>query len=124
MNKVFRKYKFGSKGAFTTKLKALGVSEEGNPSHEHNIVELGYEVLTPAEYDEEGEVIVEQVLGSSYLVDVLWNGDAESSWNNQVIWTTPFGQLVMGASDVRREWLEQCKANRPELFPEPVVEEL
>ena len=123
MKKVFRKYIFGSKGAFTTKLKALGVDEEGNPSNPHLIVELGYEVTTPATYDEDGEILTEQVLGSSYLVDVLWNGDAESSWNNQVIWTTPFGQLVMGASDVRREWLEQCKVNRPELFPEPVEEE-
>lgn len=118
MSKTFRKYKFGSKGAFTTKLNTLG--EE----HPHNIVELGYEVLTPAEYNEEGEVIVEQVLGTSYLVDVLWDGEADASWDNQVVWTKPFGQLVMGASDVRREWLEQCKANRPELFPEPVEEEL
>lgn len=129
MSKQFRKYKFGSKGAFTTKANALPhtTNEEGEvvPSHSHLIVELGHEVLTPATYDEEGEILTEQVLGSSYLVDVLWNGDAESSWDNQVIWTKPFGQLVMGASDVRREWLEQCKVNRPELFPEPeeIVEE-
>ena len=126
MNKTFRKYRFGSKGAFTTKLNALGTTEdmEGNivPSHPHLIVELGHEVITPATYDEEGEILTEAVLGDAYLVDVLWDGEADASWNNQVVWCAPFGLLVMGASEVRREWLEACKAERPELFPEPTEE--
>jgi hypothetical protein len=32
----FRKYEFGSKSAATTKIKALGVDEEGHPSHAHS----------------------------------------------------------------------------------------
>lgn len=122
--KVFRKYKFGSKGAFTTKLNALGIDEEGNHTHPHLIQELGYEPLTPAEYDEEGNVTVEATYSTNYLVDVLWDGAASADWNNQVVWTKPYGMLVMGASEVRREWVEQCKLNRPELFPEPIEEEL
>ena len=39
--KTFRKYSFGSKGAATTKINALGVDEEGNPTHSHAIVHLG-----------------------------------------------------------------------------------
>ena len=126
MNKVFRKYRFGSKGAATTKINALGTTtNEGGevvPSHSHIIAELGHEVLTEATYDEEGEILTEAVYGDAYLVDVLWSGSADASWDNQLVWCAPFGMLVMGASDVRREWLEACKVARPELFPEPSEE--
>ena len=44
--KVFRKYSFGSKGAATTKINALGVDEEGNPTHSHAIVHLGNIVVS------------------------------------------------------------------------------
>ena len=124
MNKVFRKYRFGSKGAFTTKLNALGVDEEGNATHNHLIKELGHEVVTEATYDEEGELLTEAVYGDAYLVDCLWDGEADPSWDNQLVWCKPFGLLVMGASEVRREWLEECKVQRPELFPEPTEEDL
>ena len=122
MNKIFRKYRFGSKAAFTTKLNALGVDDEGNPTHNHLIVELGNEVVTPATYDEQGEVVTAAVYGDAYLVDVLWSGSIDTSWDNQMVWCAPFGMLVMGASDVEREWLDQCKIQRPELFPEPSEE--
>lgn len=122
MNRVFRKYKFGSKGAFTTKLKSLGVDEDGNPSHPHLITELGYELLSPAEYDENGEVITEAVYSSNYLVDVLWNGKAESSWDNQMIWCKPLGIHTFANSAAVREWMETCKSIHPEYFPEPSEE--
>ena len=117
MNKVFRKYRFGSKGAATTKINALGVErmKEGAVPHSHIIAELGHEVVTEATYDSEGEILTEAVYGDAYLVDVLWSGEADASWDNQLVWCAPFGMLVMGASDVRREWLEACKVARPEL---------
>ena len=62
------KYKFEDKQTFLDKKEALGVDEEGNPTHPHLLVELGYEVLTPATETEEA------VYGTSYLVDVLWKG--------------------------------------------------
>ena len=126
MNKVFRKYRFGSKGAATTKINALGTRRrrKHRSTLSHIIAELGHEVLTPATYDEEGEILTEAVYGDAYLVDVLWSGEADASWDNQLVWCAPFGMLVMGASDVRREWLEACKVARPELFPEPTLDEL
>ena len=124
MSKLFRKYKFQSEAAAKAAIASLGVDEEGNATHPHLIVELGHEVTTPATYDEEGEILTEAVLGDAYLVDVLWDGEADPSWDNQVVWCAPFGMLVMGASEVRREWLEACKVNRPELFPEPTLDEL
>jgi len=124
MSKTFRKYRYATKAAATTKIAALGTDDDGNATHGHLIVELGHEVTTPATYDEEGEVLTEAVYGDEYLVDVLWDGDPESSWDNQMIWMSPFGLLVMGASDVQNEWLAQCKIERPELFPEPSDEDL
>ena len=128
MSKIFRKYKWATKAQALEAISALGTTEdmEGNivPSHPHLIVELGNEIITPATYDEEGEILTEAVKGDAYLVDCLWDGDADPSWNNQVVWCAPFGMLVMGASEVRREWLEACKVARPELFPEPSLDEL
>ena len=123
MSKTFRKYRFATKAAATTKIAALGTDDHGNATHGHTIVELGHEVTTPATYDEEGEVLTEAVSSDSYLVDVLWDGEALSSWDSSLVWCAPFGLLVMGASEVQQEWLEACKAARPELFPEPSEEE-
>ena len=123
MDKVFRKYRFATKAAASTKIAALGTDEDGNATHGHLVVELGHEITTPATYDEEGELLTEAVYGDGYLVDVLWDGEALSSWESSLVWCAPFGLLVMGASEVQNEWLEACKAARPELFPEPSEEE-
>lgn len=123
MDKVFRKYRFATKAAASTKIAALGTDEDGNATHGHLIVELGHEITTPATYDEEGEILTEAVYADTYLVDVLWDGEALSSWESSLVWCAPFGLLVMGASEVQNEWLEACKAARPELFPEPSEEE-
>ena len=119
MKRTFRKYEFTSAAAAQTAIDALGLDEEGNPTHGHTIVHLGHIVTTPATYDDDGNELTAAVLSSSYSVDVLWQGDAVSDWNANMIWCAPFGALVMGASNVEREWLEQCKIERPELFPEP-----
>jgi len=124
MSKTFRKYRFATKAAASTKIAALGTDDDGNATHNHLVVELGHEVTTPATYDDEGEVLTEAVYADNYLVDVLWDGEALSSWDSSLIWCAPFGLLVMGASEVQQEWLEACKAARPELFPEPSEEEL
>ena len=123
MSKTFRKYRVTTKAAASTKIAALGTDEDGNATHGHLVVELGHEVTTPATYDEEGEVLTEAVYADTYLVDVLWDGSPSSSWESSLIWCAPFGLLVMGASEVQQEWLEACKAARPELFPEPSEEE-
>ena len=62
------KYRFEDKETFLDKKEALDVDEQGNPTHPHLLVELGYEVLTPATETEEA------VYGTGYLVDVLWKG--------------------------------------------------
>ena len=122
--KVFRKYQFGSKGSATTKINALGVDEEGNPTHSHAIVRLGNLVVTPAEIDEEGNVITEAVLSDTYHVDVLWDGEPNADWDAQMVWCAPMGVHTFGSSSAIAEWTETCKSLHPEYFPEPSEEML
>ena len=120
--KVFRKYSFGSKGAATAKINALGVDEEENPTHSHAIVHLGNIVVTPAEIDEEGNIITEAVLSDTYHIDVLWDGEPNPDWDNQLVWCAPVGVHTFGSSSAIAEWTEKCKELHPEYFPEPSEE--
>jgi len=117
--RTFRKYQFGSKGAATTKINALGVDEEGNPTHSHAIVHLGNLVEQEAVLNEEGEVTTEAVLSSTYHIDVLWDGDPVSSWDSSMIWCAPMGVHTFGSSSAIAEWTEKCKELHPSYFPEP-----
>ena len=116
---MFRKYSFTNETEANTYIDGLGVDEEGNPSHSHSIVRLGNIVLTEGEYDEEGEVITEPVLSNNYHVDVLWQGDALSSWDSKMVWCPPMGVHTFGSSRAIAEWTEKCKELHPEYFPEP-----
>ena len=120
--KVFRKYQFGSKSAATAKINALGIDEEGNPTHNNAIVRLGNLVVTPAEIDAEGNVITEAVLTDTYHVDVLWDGEPNPDWDAQMVWCPPVGVHTFGSSSAIAEWTEKCKELHPEYFPEPVEE--
>ena len=120
--KYFRKYSFGSKSAATTKINALGIDEEGNPTHNNAIVRLGNLVVTPAEIGEEGNVITEAVLTDTYHVDVLWDGEPNPDWDAQMVWCAPMGVHTFGSSSAIAEWTEKCKELHPEYFPEPSEE--
>ena len=119
---TFRKYQFGSKGAATTKINALGLDEEGNPTHKHAIVHLGNIVVTPAEIDEDGNIVTEAVLSDTYHIDVLWDGEPNPDWDNQMVWCPPMGLHTFGSSKAIAEWTAKCKELFPEYFPEPVEE--
>ena len=120
--KYFRKYQFGSKSAATAKINALGIDEEGNPTHNNAIVRLGNLVVTPAEIDAEGNVITEAVLTDTYHVDVLWDGEPNPDWDAQMVFCPPVGVHTFGSSSAIAEWTEKCKELHPEYFPEPVEE--
>ena len=119
---TFRKYQFGSKGAATTKINALGLDEEGNPTHKHAIVHLGNIVVTPAEIDEDGNIVTEAVLSDTYHIDVLWNGEPNPDWDNQLVWCAPVGLHCFANSAAIAEWTAKCKELHPEYFPEPIEE--
>ena len=126
--KTFRKYQFGSKGAATTKINALGTetTPEGDvvPNHSHAIVHLGHLVETEGTYDEEGNELTAPVLSSTYHIDVLWDGEPVESWDSAMVWCAPMGIHTFGSSSAIREWTETCKSLHPEYFPEPSEEDL
>ena len=121
---TFRKYEFGSQGAATTKINALGVDEEGNATYPHAIVHLGHLVETEGTYDEEGNELTAPAMSSSYHVDVLWDGEPDPTWDAQMVWCPPMGLHTFGSSSAIAEWTAACKAIHPEYFPEPTEEEL
>jgi hypothetical protein len=126
--KTFRKYSFGSKGAATTKINALGTetTPEGDvvPNHPHAIVHLGHLVETEGTYDDEGNELTAPVLSTTYHVDVLWDGEPDPSWDNAMVWCPPMGIHTFGSSSAIAEWTETCKSLHPEYFPEPSEDEL
>ena len=68
------KYEFKSKKQAKNKINKLGLDEDGNPTHPHTIVKLGYLTLVQGEYDEEGNEITPPVISDKYSVDVMWQG--------------------------------------------------
>ena len=72
MNRIFKKYEFDSEDLANTRINALGVDEDGNPTHKHAVVRLGYLWITPPVYDENGDVVTEGVQSDKYSVDMLW----------------------------------------------------
>tara|TARA_R100001591_G_C4314840_1_gene173855 strand:+ start:183 stop:533 length:351 start_codon:yes stop_codon:yes gene_type:complete len=111
--RTFRKYEFGSKSAATTKINALPAD------HNHAIARLGNIVTTPETFDDDGNVLTAAVLSSNYHVDVLWDGDPVADWDNQMVWCKPIGVHTFGSSHAIAEWTEECKVQRPDLFPDP-----
>lgn len=117
--KTFRKYQFGSKAAATTKINELGLDENGSPTHSHAVVRLGNIVVTEGTYDEDGNELTPPVLSNDYHVDVLWDGQPDADWDNQMIWCAPLGVHTFGSSSAIAEWTAKCKELHPEYFPEP-----
>jgi hypothetical protein len=119
MKRTFRKYEFTSAAAAQTAIDALGLDEDGNPTHGHTIVHLGHIVTTPATYDVDGNELTPAVLSDNYSVDVLWSGDPVASWDGQLIWCAPIGVHTFGSSSAIAEWTQKCKELHPEFFPTP-----
>ena len=120
--RTFRKYQFGSKSAAKTKINDLGVDYDGNATNSHSIVRLGHIVTTPATYDDDGNELTAAVLSDDYHVDVLWKGDPDSDWDNQMVWCAPMGVHTFGSSSAIAEWIAECKVQRPDLFPDAADE--
>jgi hypothetical protein len=125
MIKLTRKYNFTNEAAADTAIAALPHDDEGNPTHGHLIVKLGYLTIEPAEYNEEGEETKAAVVSDVYAVDVYWSGEALASWEAFIVWPTPLGIHNFGSSSSRDEYA----AKYCELYPDslycnpPVIEE-
>src|SRR6056300_574046 len=99
--KKTRKYEFTNEAAADAAIAALPHDEEGNPTHGHLIVKLGYLTIEPAEYNEEGEETKAAVVSDVYAVDVYWSGEPLASWEPFIVWPTPLGIHNFGSSSSR-----------------------
>ena len=119
MKYTFRKYEFTDAASAQSAIDALGLSEEGNPTHRHTIAMLGHIVTTAATYDEEGEELTAAVLADNYSVDVLWRDQIADGWDANIVWPDPVGVHSFGNSEANAEYT----ATLYELFPEriPVI---
>ncbi len=120
MKYTFRKYEFTDAASAQSAIDALGLSEEGNPTHRHTIAMLGHIVTKAATYDDDGEEISAAVLAKKYSVDVLWRDGVVSDWKANIVWPDPVGVHSFGNSEANAEYTATLYA----LFPDrvPVVD--
>jgi len=120
MKYTFRKYEFTDAASAQSAIDALGLDEDGNPTHRHTIAMLGHIVTTPATYDEEGEELTAAVLADNYSVDVLWRDGVVADWDANLVWPDPVGVHSFGNSEANAEYT----ATLYTLFPDrvPVVD--
>ena len=128
MTRKTRKYNCTNEAAADTAIAALPHDDEGNPTHGHSIVKLGYLVVTPATYDEDGEELTAAVLSDVYAVDVYWSGEPLASWEPYIVFPTPLGVHSFGSSSSRDEYIKTyCELFPDSLYcnpPEPTEEDL
>ena len=119
MKYTFRKYEFPNAEAANNAVTALGIDDDGNPTHRHTIAMLGHIVTTPATYDDEGEELSAAALADNYSVDVLWRDGVVADWDANIVWPDPVGVHSFGNSEANAEYT----ATLYELFPEriPVI---
>ncbi len=101
---ITRKYEFTNEAAADTAIAALPHDEEGNPTHNNGIVKLGYLVVTPATYDEDGEELTAAIVSEVYAVDVHWKDVPNQEWQQYLVWPTPMGIHSFGSSSSRDEY--------------------
>jgi len=120
MKYTFRKYEFTDAASAQSAIDALGLDEEGNPTHRHTIAMLGHIVTTAATYDKEGKQLKAAVLAKKYSVDVLWRDGVVSDWKANIVWPDPVGVHSFGNSEANAEYT----ATLYELFPDrvPVID--
>ena len=117
MKYTFRKYEYTDAASAQSAIDALGLDEEGNPTHRHTIAMLGHIVTTPATYDEEGEELTAAVLADNYSVDVLWRDEiVVADWDDNLVWPDPVGVHSFGNSEANAEYT----ATLYTLFPDRV----
>ena len=76
----FKKYAFTDATEAQSYIDGLGLDEDGQPTHNNAIIKVGFYVVTPATYDEEGNELTPAILSDGYMVDVDWNDKKDKLW--------------------------------------------
>lgn len=88
------KYEFVNEEQAKKKIEALGIGEDGLPTHEHAIVECGNILEKNPVIDEDGNIEEDAVFSEKYYVDVMWVDleDHPYGWKSYAV--TPSGELI------------------------------
>ena len=96
----YGKYVFNDKEQAEEKIADLYLGDNGEPiGVPHDIIRVGHEVISKAEFDDEGNVTKEQVNSDKYLVDVCWNTpivDHPYGWKTYSVEPTSSSHGVVG----------------------------
>ena len=99
-------------------------NEEGETSWDSSkvlaVVDLGQPILTPAVYDEEGNITTEAVLDTKHEVDILWaDQPLTTSFASYVVWPTPGGyHHILGGWEAQYA-ADYCEANPNAAYCQP-----
>lgn len=104
MTRLTRKYEFVDQATADAAIALLPQDEEGNPTGEHLVTILGFILLVPATYDDEGNELTPPIYSDKYAVDIYWGSEALSSWEPYIVWPTPMGVHTYGSSSSRDEY--------------------
>lgn len=80
------------------------------------VVDLGNPVVTPATYDEEGNILTEAVLSTKFEVDIVWVGEPDT---DGMVWPTPCGHHSFGYALDQEYAVAYCEANPDALYCQP-----
>ena len=108
---ITRKYEFLDEAEANASIDLLR-DEEGNLTQ--SVVKLGFIVKTAGTYDEEGNEVTAPVLSEKYAVDVCWDGEPHTDWEEHIVFPIPLGVHSFGSSSQRDEYA----AKYCELFPD------
>ena len=114
MTRLTRKYEFVDQATADAAIALLPQDEEGIPTSEHLVTILGFILLVPATYDDEGHELTPPVYSDKYAVDIYWGSEALESWEPYIVWPLPMGVHTYGSSSSRNEY----EATYCGLFPE------
>ena len=117
MKYTFRKYEFTDAASAQSAIDALGLDDEGNPTHRHTIAMLGHIVTKAATYDKEGKQLKAAVLAKKYSVDVLWRDGVVADWKANIVWPDPVGVHSFGNSEANAEYTATLYALFPDRVP-------
>ena len=102
--------------------------EEGNTSWDSSkvvaVADLGQPIVTPATYDEEGNVLTEAVLSSKHEVDIIWTDSQDATLDSYIVWPVPSSYNHTFSGWEAQYAKDYCEANPSAAYCQaPVVQE-
>ena len=102
--------------------------EEGNTCWDSSkvvaVADLGQPVVTPATYDEEGNVLTEAVLSSKHEVDIIWTDSQDATLDSYIVWPVPSSYNHTFSGWEAQYAKDYCVANPSAAYCQaPVVQE-